>query len=150
MRVQARATMHSVRAEGNAISGTVTVDPADVPASLELDLAVDIAAIKSGDFLTDLNSRRHVDTDRYPTARFVLARASGTARDLKLEGTIDWRGREVPVTTTATGEIVGRTVRGTAAFDLDMRGFDLKAPRFLFLKVQDVVHVEVEIVAEAR
>ncbi|MBI2892820.1 MAG: YceI family protein [Deltaproteobacteria bacterium] len=147
VRVQARATMHSVKASGNAISGSVTVDPEDVPGTLKLDLAVEIAGIRSGDFLTDMSSRRHVDTDRHPVARFVLTRASGTPRALRIEGTIDWRGRKVPIATTATGEIEGTTARGTASFDLDMRGFDLEAPRFLFLKVQDVVHVEVEIVA---
>lgn len=150
VRVEARAPLHSTHAEGRALSGSVVVDPADAAASLRMDVSVDIRTIKSGDFLLDGKSHSHVESARFPTARFVLERASGTPAALRVEGRVSWRGRDVPLAVTARADLGGAEARGTASFELDMRSFGLTAPKLLFLKVQDVVKIDVEIVAVPR
>lgn len=150
VRVEARAPLHSTHAEGRALSGSVVVDPADPVGTLRMEVTAEIAAIKSGDFLLDTKSQSHVESNRFPTARFVLERATGSAGALRVEGKISWRGRDVPLTTVARAEIDAGQARGSASFELDMRSFGLTAPKLLFLKVQDVVKIDVEIVAVPR
>lgn len=150
VRVEARAPLHSTHAEGRALSGSVTVDPADPVATLRLDLTAEIGTIKSGEYLLDGKSHAHVESARHPTARFVSTRVTGSPAALRIEGTITWRGRDVPLTTTARADLGPTETRGRATFELDMRSFGLTAPKLLFLKVQDVVKIEVEIVAVPR
>lgn len=147
VRVEAHAPLHSTHAEGRALSGRVSVDPADVAGSLRMEVSVAIAGLKSGDRLLDSKSLSHVDAARHPTARFVLDKASGTAAALRVEGKLSWRGYDVPFSTTARAELSPTEARGRAAFELDMRRFGLVAPKLLFLKVEDVVKIEIEIVA---
>ena len=147
LHVEARAPLHSTHAQGRGLSGTVSFDPADVAGSLKLEVSVAIAEIRSGDSLLDSKSLRHVEAARYPTARFVLDRASGQPPALRVEGKISWRDEVVPVSVTTKTEVGATEARGHAAFELDMRRFGLVAPKLLFLKVQDVVKLEVEIVA---
>ena len=150
VRVEARAPLHSTHAEGRALSGTVTVDPADPARSLAMDVTAELVAIRSGDSLLDAKSQSHVDSARYPTARFVLAKASGTPAALRVEGTISWRGRDVRLSTTARAELGEHEARGQASFELDMRSFGLTAPKLLLLMVQDVVKIDVDLVAVPR
>jgi len=147
VRVEARAPLHSTHASGHALSGTVTVDPADVTGSLKMVVEVAIAQIRSGDRLLDGKSLDHVDVSRHPTARFAAERASGTAASLRVEGKLSWRGYDVPLSVVARADVGASEARGHASFELDMRRFGLRAPKLLFLKVQDVVRLEVEIVA---
>jgi polyisoprenoid-binding protein YceI len=147
VKVEARAPLHSTHAEGRALTGSVEIDAEDPVATLKIDVTAEIPTIKSGDFLLDSKSHSHVEASRYPKARFVLAHATGTAAALRLVGTITWRGRDVPITATGRAEIGTTEARGSARFELDMRSFGLTAPKLLFLKVQDVVKIDVEIVA---
>jgi polyisoprenoid-binding protein YceI len=147
VRVEARAPLHSTHAEGRGLSGRVSVDPADVAGSLRMEVSVEIAALKSGDRLLDSKSLAHVDAARHPSARFVLEKASGTAAALRIEGKLSWRGTDLPFATTARADVGASESRGRASFELDMRRFGLVAPKLLFLRVEDVVKIEVEIVA---
>ena len=147
VRVEAHAPLHSTHAEGRGVSGHVSFDPVDLAGTLKMDVSVEIASLRSGDRLLDSKSLSHVDANRHPTARFVLDEASGTAAALRVEGKLSWRGYELPFATTARAEVGPAQVSGRATFELDMRRFGLVAPKLLFLKVEDVVKVEVEIVA---
>jgi hypothetical protein len=150
VRVEARAPLHSTHAHGRALSGSVVLDPTDPVGSLRMEVSVDVTAIKSGDFLLDGKSHSHVESARFPTARFVLERATGTTAALRVEGKVSWRGRDAPLAVIARAEVGATEARGTASFELDMRSFGLIAPKLLFLKVQDVVRIDVEIVAVPR
>jgi hypothetical protein len=147
VRALARAPLHTAQAEGHALTGTVTLDPADLAGTLRIDVVADIASIRSGEMLLDDRSHAHVEVTRYPLARFVLARAAGTPEALRLEGTLSWRGHDIEISTTAKVQLDDAEVRGHARLSLDMRRFGLTAPKLLFLKVEDVVQLAVEIVA---
>jgi YceI-like protein len=147
IRIEARATLHAVHAEG-PLSGTLEADLDEPARGLSLEVTAEVAAIRSGDFLQDVKARSHVEADRHPIARFVLERASGGADRLGLAGRLEWRGRSVPLAVSARAEVGAAAARGQTSFELDMRSFGLTAPKLLFLKVGDVVQVEAEIVAE--
>lgn len=146
--VQARATLHTVTAGGRALqAGTIAFDPDDLVGTLRLDLAVRISDIRSGDALLDGKAQDHVDSRRYAVARYRLERARGSETALALEGVVDWRDRQVPIRTIAQVDRSATEIRGRTRFELDLSRFGLVAPRLLFLKVADVVTVDVEIVA---
>ena len=51
------------------------------------------------------------------------------------------------VAATGEGTLGGAELRATARFELDVRGFGVEPPRFLMFKVEDVVAVEVTLLA---
>jgi polyisoprenoid-binding protein YceI len=152
--VRARSSIHDTDTVWDALSGTVTADPADLAAAA-VELAVDMTRHDAGDFLKNRKLKKDLAVERYPTARFRLAALREVAEiapgrfTAVAEGGIEWRGRTVSIAASGEGTLDAAELRATARFDLDVRGFGVEPPRFLMFKVEDVVAVEVTLVARA-
>jgi polyisoprenoid-binding protein YceI len=154
--VSARSSIHDTRTRWTALSGTVEADPADLagnPAAAEV--VVDMTRYDAGDFLRNRKLRKDLEVDRFPQARFRLTRVRDLVERVEggftagAEGVIAWHGREVAVMASGEGAVGASELRATARFDLDVRGFGVEPPRFLMFKVENVVAVEVVLVARA-
>ena len=152
--VLARSSIHDTDTVWDALSGTVTADPADL-ARAEVELAVDMSRYDAGDFFKNRRLKKDLGVDKYPTARFRLASLREVSEvgpgkfTARAEGTIEWRTRTVSIAASGEGTLDAAQLRATARFDLDVRGFGVEPPRFLMFKVENVVAVEVTLVARA-
>jgi polyisoprenoid-binding protein YceI len=150
--VSARSSIHDTRTVWNALSGTVTAEPADL-AGAAAELAVDMTRYDAGDFLKNRKIKKDLEVKKHPTARFRLAALREVAEDrpghftARADGVIEWRGRTVSVAAAGEGTLGGAELRATARFELDVRGFGVEPPRFLMFKVEEVVAVEVTLLA---
>lgn len=153
--VNARSNIHSTRTEWTALSGTIEVDPTDLagkPAVAELQ--VDMTRYDAGDFLRNRKLRKDLEVERFPQASFRLVRLSDVAEKsgggrftASAVGVISWHGRELTVSADGEGTIGDDELRATARFEMDVRAFGVEPPRFLMFKVENVVAVDVLVVA---
>lgn len=153
--VSARSSIHDTRTVWNALSGSVTAEPADLAAGAAVELAVDMTRYDAGDFLKNRKIKKDLEVEKHPTARFRLAALRDVTEDrpghftARADGAIEWRGKTVSVAATGEGTLDGAELRATARFELDVRGFGVEPPRFLMFKVEEVVAVEVTLLARA-
>ena len=73
---------------------------------------------------------------------------SGVVRDgasfqATAEGSLQWRGKTVPLKLSGKGSLDAQRVTASASFELDIKLLGLTAPKFLLFKVEDVVTVDV-------
>ena len=154
--VSARSSIHDTRTVWDSVSGTVTADPADLAADADADLTVDMTRYDAGDFLKNRKVKKDLEVEQHPIARFRLEALREVAEQgpgrftARAEGAIDWRGHSVPVAATGEGTLADGELVATARFELDVRAFGVEPPRFLMFKVEEVVAVEVTLVARAR
>lgn len=154
--VSARSSIHDTRTVWDSLSGTVTADPGDLGSGADADLTVDMTRYDAGDFLKNRKIKKDLEVEKHPIARFRLdalrevAEAGPGRFTARAEGAIEWRGHSVPVVATGEGTVQAGELRATARFELDVRAFGVEPPRFLMFKVEEVVAVEVSLVARAR
>jgi polyisoprenoid-binding protein YceI len=104
----------------------------------------------AGDFLKNRKLRKDFAMDDHPAATFTLQRVSDVQRDgakftAKAEGTLRWRGKDVPLVLSGQGTLDDRQVEARATFELDIKKLGLSAPRFFVFKMEDEVTVEVSV-----
>jgi polyisoprenoid-binding protein YceI len=152
--VLARSSIHDTDTVWDAVSGTVTADAADL-ARAQVELAVDMTRYDAGDFFKNRRLKKDLGVEKYPTARFRLAALREVVEvepgkfTARAEGTIEWRTRTVSIAASGEGTVDAGQLRATARFDVDVRGFGVEPPRFLMFKVENVVAVEVTLIARA-
>lgn len=152
--VCARSAIHDTNTVWDRMSGSVEAD-ADTLATegARASIAVDMTKFDAGDWLKNRKLKKDLDTDAHPTATFELESLSDVQRrddgtfSAVAEGTMRWRGKAARVRATGSGRVDGTGVTATAEFDLDVRDVGVKPPRFLMLKVEEVVAVKVTLVA---
>ncbi len=152
----ARSSVHDTEAVFSGLSGTIEADPdgeLTEPDAVTLAIAVDMTTGDAGDFLRTRKLRGDIDVERYPEARFSLARVATFERgergafEASGEGTLAWRDREVTLAPTGRGTLDEEHIAATATFSFDMRELGVKPPKFLMLKVEPEVEVTVTLVA---
>lgn len=159
-RVVATATssVHDTSATLGPMSGTIEadVDALGEEGKVSLSIEVDLTTADAGDFLRTRKLRGDIDARRYPRATFAITRVVDLTREddgrfqATGEGILSWRDRELEIRPSGSGRIDARRVEATATFSLDIRDFGVEPPKFLMLKVDPVVSVEVSLVAVAR
>lgn len=150
--VEARSSIHDTHTRWSGVAGTIEADPADLAAATAA-LTVDMTRHDAGDFLRNRKLRKDLHVDRYPTARFRLARLRDVADRgagsfaATADGVIAWHDREVEVTAAGEGTVTADRIAATARFELDVRAFGVEPPRFLMFKVEEIVAVTVTLLA---
>ena len=150
--VCARSSIHDTNTTWSRVTGTIDADPAALEGAAA-SIAVDMRAFDAGDFLRNRKLKKDLDVDRYPEAAFTLTGLrdvvdkGGNVFAATAEGTLRWREREVTVRAAGEGRVDAERVEATARFELDVRDLGIKPPKFLMLKVEEVVAVEVTITA---
>lgn len=150
--VTARSSIHDTVTRWTALSGTIDADAADLTQGVAAEVVVDMTRHDAGDFLRNRKLRSDLEVYRFPEARFRLERlrdvaARGPGFAAVAEGVLAWHGREVAVSAAGEGAFDEAGLRATARFELDVRALGVEPPRFLMFKVEEVVAVEVVLVA---
>jgi polyisoprenoid-binding protein YceI len=147
--VKARSPVHDTSTVWSAVSGDVEADAATLATTGATGtFAVDMTAYDAGDFLKNRKLRKDFDLDSHPRATFELVRVrdvvgEGGRFKATAEGVLRWRGKEVPVVVAGEGTLDATRLTARGTFDLDIRTLGLSAPRFLMIKMEDEVSVEV-------
>lgn len=138
------------------ITGGFTFDPQQASAGVQGTFQVDLRTLKTGIDMRDEHMReRHLNTDKFPFAYFLILSVEGLPSELKgdslykLSGTGEFyiRGvkRQIPISVNvkrgATGG--GDPIRVQATFTLKLDDFDIPRPKALFLKLAGTIDVEV-------
>jgi hypothetical protein len=151
--VRARSNIHDTDTRWTGVSGTIDADAADLGAGAAAEVLVDMTRHDAGDFLRNRKLRKDLEVERFPQARFRLARlreVSSRGAGLfaaRADGSIAWHGRDVDISAAGEGTVTDGELRATARFELDVRAFGVSPPRFLMFKVEEIVSVEVSLSA---
>lgn len=145
--VKARSSVHNTTTVWDRISGDIEADPDAIDAATAT-FSVDMTKYDAGDFLKNRKLRKDFALDEHPTATFRLDKVSDVVRDgasfqATAEGSLQWRGKTVPLKLSGKGSFDAQRLSATASFDLDIKLLGLAAPKFFMFKVEDVVTVTV-------
>jgi polyisoprenoid-binding protein YceI len=149
--VKARSKIHDTTTVWDKIAGSVDADAdtlATTGATATFD--VDMTSFDAGDFLKNRKLRKDFDMEGHPKAQFELRAVRDVVRDgptfkATADGVLRWRGKEVLVTVQGSGKLDGVSVEAQGTFELDIRKLGLSAPRFLMIKMEDEVTIEVSV-----
>jgi polyisoprenoid-binding protein YceI len=152
--IEGSSTVHPIHATATGLDGWLEVDTdADgVPerdADLAGEIAIEVEGLRSGNSLVDRETRRRIDSRRYPTIVGVIDRGRvGSDGSADVTGTIGFRGESRQVEGTLELTVTGPTslvIDGSSRFDV--RDWGLDPPRLLALRVHPEVDVRVHVVA---
>jgi polyisoprenoid-binding protein YceI len=149
--VRARSRIHDTTTVWDRITGDVEADPDTLAtAGAAATFRVDMTSFDAGDWLRNRKLRKDFDLEGHPAATFELralrdVRRDGAAFTATADGVLRWRGKEVALTLAGKGTLDGAGVEASATFELDIRDLGLSAPRFLMLKMEDEVAIEVTV-----
>jgi len=151
--VKARSSVHDTTTVWDRISGDVEAS-ADAIENATATFSVDMTKFDAGDFLKNRKLRKDFAMESHPTATFTLSRVSDVLRDgekftAKAEGTLRWRGKEVPLVLTGQGSLDERRVEARGTFELDIKKLGLTAPKFFVFKMEDEVTIDVSVSGSA-
>ncbi|MGH3735176.1 MAG: YceI family protein [Micromonosporaceae bacterium] len=149
--IEARSSLHPIHGEATGlegeldlryVSGRLVTDP--VPA-LRITLPVD--RLRSGNPLNDLQLRRVVDAERFPTISGTATAVERSGEGYRVTGELTFHGvtRTVAdeITVTADGDEL--VIEGEHQFDVT--DFGVTPPKVLMLRVHPEVTVRIRAVA---
>lgn len=159
VRFDSKATLESFSGETHRVSGRIGLVTSSIGDSIHVVVEVEMASLDTGIDKRNRDMREnHLETERYPAARFAGAsvRAGagsqltpGVPLDLEIEGTFTLHGvtrrMRVPVTLTAMGD--GRALHAVSRFSVRLEDYAIERPRFLFMKLAEEQIVTVDVVA---
>ncbi|CAN5808002.1 hypothetical protein BH11MYX2_BH11MYX2_17960 [soil metagenome] len=150
--VKARSRLHDVQTTWSKITGEVDADASAIEGA-HAAFVVDMTAFDAGDFIKNRKLRSDFQLEANPSAKFVLRAVKDVVRDgakftATAEGVLSWRGKDVVLALAGRGTLDDMRVEATATFELDIRKLGLSAPRFLMIKMDDEVSVEVRVAGE--
>jgi polyisoprenoid-binding protein YceI len=142
------STLHTVHGTFSFKSGTVHFDRESGKASGEIIVLASSGA--SGNSSRDEKMHKEVlQSDKFPEAVFRPNQiegkvASSGSSDFKVHGTFVLRGSSHELVVPVHAELNGESWKGTGNFDVPYIQWGLKNPSNFLLKVQPIVHVEIE------
>jgi polyisoprenoid-binding protein YceI len=158
VRFVSKAAMESFEGKTHAVTGSVSLNAADLGDTLSILVRVDMATLDTGIALRNQHMRaNHLHTDQFPAATFAGARIvegsgaleAGVTRRVVLAGTLTIHGvaraATVPIDLTWDGS--DRLTVG-AKFPVALADHDIPRPKFLMLKLGETQNVVVALVAE--
>ena len=156
LRVTARSRLHDTSTVWDAISGEVEADAATLAtAGARGRFVVDMTKFDAGDWLKNRKLRKDYELEQHARAELELTSVSGVVADgdrfkATARGVLRWRGKEVDLELVGDGALTADRIEATGSFVLDIRRLGLTAPRFLMIKMEDEVAVEVVLRGVAR
>jgi polyisoprenoid-binding protein YceI len=162
-----KATLETIEGKTSEIKGYVSVDPSEVTSGAEAKLAVTLESLKTGIDMRDKHMREnHLETEKYPEAVFILNKvtgangdlADGQSKQLTLEGDFTIHGITRTITLDATvtfttesentnTELPGDILHIVTQFEVALADYEIKRPKFLFLKLSEKQTVEIDFFA---
>jgi hypothetical protein len=154
--IEAKSSLHAIHSATDGLEGWLECDAQD-DGRLDLTVAprahleLPVERLRSGNPLEDRELKRRIDARRFPTIEGDLhsIEETGVGGRYLVRGDVTFMGvtrkSEDEMTLSTDGDGVIR-LGGTSVFDV--RDFGLQPPRILMLKVEPLVTVTVDIVAE--
>jgi polyisoprenoid-binding protein YceI len=123
--------------------------PGDTVNGSEVYFEVPLNALSTGIDMRDRHMREHyLHTDRYPYVSFKgrlksVERAGGDTLRVTTQGKLDLHGqsKDYEIACVVTGSHTGYAV--AAGFDIRLTDFDIEVPSLMFLKIGEVIKVQV-------
>jgi polyisoprenoid-binding protein YceI len=156
-----KAPMESFEGKTDQISGSINVELANLSASAQIEVRVDLSSLDTGMQLRNKHMcENHLETDKFPEAIFRAERllkapiqpliAGGNAEFL-LAGTMSLHGvtreLQVPVSVSCR-ELDGRLKLDVVTeFEITLSDYEIKRPKFLVLKLNETQRVEIRLSA---
>lgn len=153
--VRARSRIHDTTTVWDKITGDVEADPETLAtAGARATFRVDMTSFDAGDWLRNRKLRKDFELEAHPSAIFELRALRDVVRDgpaftATAVGALRWRGKEVEITLAGRGTL-DAGLEASATFELDIRALGLSAPRFLMIKMEDEVAIEVTVRGSVR
>jgi len=165
------APLETINGVSTKVTGTVTVDPADLSGARG-SLSAETGALRTGIDLRDehLRSDTWLDSRRYPNATFELTGVEGASTltanqqaQVRVRGRFTLHGVTKNVVATArvrwmpltddmrsTPGITGDVLRVSASFMVRLTDYDISVPTIVRLKVANEIRVNVNFRGVAR
>ncbi|HVV86458.1 MAG TPA: YceI family protein [Kofleriaceae bacterium] len=156
LRVTARSKVHDTSTVWDTIAGDAEADAATLAtAGATGRFTVDMTRFDAGDWLKNRKLKGDFELDKHPRAEFELREVRGVVAEgdrfrATARGVLRWRGKEVELEIAGEGALGPDKLEATGRFELDIRRLGLSAPRFLMIKMEDEVAVEVTLRGTAR
>jgi polyisoprenoid-binding protein YceI len=151
------ATLESFEGKTSNVQGRVTLDPAELGSHLEIEVEVDLRSLDTGIELRNRHMREnHLETERFPTARFEGAEivegagsalAPGTTVTIQVEGNLALHGVSKTVRIPLELTHDGTNLRIVSHFPVALSDHEIARPKFLIMRLGDVQQVTVDVTA---
>lgn len=152
VRIHATSNVHPIDGEATALDGRIelTLDAngePDLEAPIAAEIELPVASLESGNPAYDAELRRRLDERKYPTIHGQLTSVEATDGGYRVSGNLTFHGATRTVTTPIEVSVDAHQLHARWEQTIDIRDFNLKAPRILMFKVDPEVRVEVDLVA---
>lgn len=154
--IDATSNVHPIHNRARGIEGFVELelradDSVDLAAGAAAELVLAVDRLSGSNPLETRELRRRIDARRFPaiTGRLDELGAAAEAGAYRARGEVTFRGvtrpaeDEIRVTSEGNGAL-----RIEGAHEFDIREFGMEPPRILMLRVDPVVRVRIDLVAE--
>jgi hypothetical protein len=150
--VTATSNLHDVKGSCPGLSGELFGNLSDLVKTGGGALKLDVRRFGSGDRIRDFAMRTHIDVAKHPEAevpeiKILSVEEQGGAKKVLFEATLKYRFKTPKVHGEAIVKEEGGRLSVDATFPLTLRDVNVEPPKFLFLKVGEVVKVEVHLEA---
>ncbi len=163
VRFESKAPLETFDGKTRAVRGHVRFDPQDLEAGLDVRVEVDLASFDTGIEIRNRHMREnHLETETFPTAVFEGGKildpsrtrlGAGETVRFVVEGTLDLHGVEKPVRAPVEMSLENPDgallVRVVTSFQIKLSDHDIKRPKFLVMKLDEVQRLSVELIAKA-
>ncbi len=154
-----KAPLESFQGRTSAVTGRLILDPDELNDSVDIRLEIAVDSFDTGMALRNAHMREnHLETDRYPLAIFeshILIQphsprfVEGRELEFEVEGNLTLHGvvREMvlPVRVTWIAKEDEPLLIIKSSFDIKLSDFKINRPKFLMMKLNDVVQVRMNL-----
>jgi polyisoprenoid-binding protein YceI len=152
LEIHADSSVHPIHGETRVITGRVEGEVRDGHVVLDPQptgyFEIPVGALRSGHRLQDLEMRRRIQANRFPTIRYELRRIEGGPEVFRVTGTLAFHGVTREFGEDIRARIDGDTLYAEGEHTLDVNDYDMKPPRILNLQVHPEVRVVMRVVAK--
>ena len=153
-----KAPVETFGGKTRGLLGTITLDPAHLEDSIQVQVDVDMASFDTGIGLRNKHMREnHLHTDKYPKAVFRGGRlanlsaprlAEGSAVTGTITGEMELHGTKRQLEASFEMRLSEGVLHVTSRFKISLAEYGIPRPQFLVMRLQDAQ--EVTLVLEAR
>ena len=156
IRFESKAPLETIVGTTNAVSGEITLDPADLTTGIKVVISVDAASLKTGNKIRDSHMRKnHLQTEQFPAIEFKidavvleggvvdkLPRSFTITGDFKLHGVT--RTIQVPVEATYFESGAEKKVHVKGGFEVKLSDYEIARPQFLIMKLDEIQRIQLD------
>ena len=142
--------LHTVHGTFKLKSGTIHFDLSSGAASG--DVVIDATSGNSGNHTRDKKMNKEIlESDRYPTIEFLPKHATGQMApegpsQVQVAGTFRLHGADHDLTLSFPIQVNGKQLSASTHFEVPYEAWGLKNPSTLFLRVNNVVQIDISAV----